>query len=242
MKRLSIHFLTGRWGVSLVALAALSAISDPARALHPTNFPHQHVEHPTPEPPAAPETPEAPDPDHIEVDTRSYIGLGLTGGGLIPDGNQLSEGLGGGGGFEVFIGWRFNRWIGVNVEWATTIHSTQGDPGFQVDSALLGALSGIVRVYMTPPQCFEPYAAFGISLLTANGGPQSSISLMGLGFTAGLGLDIHVAPDLAVGIKATYRGGFLDNSAERVDHLADFPDEASFISLVTGSTHVRLSF
>ena len=239
MKALSLRALKSMLIVPAALITCLWAVSGTAQAFHPTNFPHQHVEHPTPEPQPVMSVPEV---DLLGERLRAYVGIGLTGGGLIPDGNQLSEGLGAGGGFELFVGGRLNQWVGADLEWSTTIHGTEGDPGFRVDAGLLSTLSGLVRVFMTAPQVFEPYAVFGITLITADGGPQSSLSLMGLGFTAGLGLDIYLSTNVALGIKALYRGGFLDNSADRVDYLPDFPDEASFISLVTGSTHVRLSF
>jgi opacity protein-like surface antigen len=223
----------------MALFAACSIVGSPAHALHPTNFPHQHVEHPAPQPQAEPDNPEDAS---LEERFRPYAGVGLTGGSVIPSGSLLSQGLGGGGGFELFFGCRLNQWTAVDLEWTTTVHSTQGDQGFRVDSALLSTLSGILRIYMTQPHLVEPYVAVGVTLLNANGGPQSSITLMGLGFTAGLGLDINLTHDLTLGIRALYRGGFLDNRVDRFDHLPDFPDEASFMSLVMGSAHVRLSF
>lgn len=228
-----------QYSAGAVILLSVWVMTGEAHALHPTNFPHQHIAHPTPDEHEAPHSAET---DPLERRLRAYVGVGLVGGGLIPDGAQLADGLGGGGGFELFLGGRFNQWVGADLEWTTTIHGTGGDPGFRVDAALLSTLSGLVRVYMTCPQFLEPYAAIGISLITTDGGPQSSLSIMGLGFTAGFGLDMYLTDDVVLGLKALYRGGFLDNSAERVDHLPDFPDEASFISLITGSAHVRLSF
>ncbi len=223
----------------LSMMATLCLYPNLAQALHPADFPHQHVEHPEGEPP---KSDEAPDEDYEANVFGTYAGLGFTGGAFLENGSNLAKGISAGGGFEVFLGWRLNSWTGVELNWTTTFHPTEDEPGFKVASALVGTLSGLVRVYVLEPSTLEPYIALGPALMTANGGPQSSVSLMGVGFTGVVGLDIHMNPWLSLGLKATYLGSYVDNTETRLDYLPDFPAEATFLSMMTGSTHLRFNF
>lgn len=232
--------------VPLTMVFALLGLSAPqAMALHPADFPHQHVEVPNESAEEHAQEESTPEDErwvHVEPFHRYYGGVGIVGMGVLPNGTQLTEGLGAGPGFEVFAGWRFNPWIAFDFAWSTSFHATSEDEGFKIDLALMSALSGSIRIYLIEPERLEPYVAVGATLVTTSGGPQSSLSLMGVGVVGALGLDIHLNDWLTLGVKATYTGTFLDNQIDRLDHLPDYPAEATFLNLLGGATHLRLNF
>lgn len=234
-----------RWLPLLCALTLSAWVVGHAHAMHPADFPHQHGAQVAPEPEKlAPPPAELPQhaPEAWNYVQRYYGALGGLGGAVLANGSQLAEGLGEGGGLELLVGWRLNRWVALDIAWAMSFHATQGDEGFEVASAVLSSFTGWVRVYLAPPGRFEPYVGVGASLVTANGGPQSSISLMGFGGSAALGLDIHLDDWLTLGIKASHLTTFLDNQAGRLDHLPDYPAEAAFVHMLSGSAHLRFNF
>jgi hypothetical protein len=138
----------------LAAIVALAVWAPDARALHPAPFPHKHVEEAAPRPAEARPRREPVRPRYLPT---VYAGIGLIALGVIgdEDTSSMANGLEGGGGFELFVGWRLNPWAAVDLEWFTTFHETNY-AGSNLDTAMLGGLSGLVRVYILDPGEFEP--------------------------------------------------------------------------------------
>ena len=230
--------MTHRLSAALLAtIVTLVVWSPDALALHPAPFPHKHVEEAAPRPA---ETRPRREPVRPRYLPTVYAGVGLIALGVIGDEDtgSLANGIEGGGGFELFVGWRLNPWAAVDIEWFTTFHETNYT-GSNLETAMLGGLSGLVRVYILDPGEFEPYATLGLGLLLASAGQNSGGPLTGPVFSGGFGADLNLNHTITLGAKALYRGAFMDN---RGGQLQGAPTEAAFLSMVSLSAHLRLNF
>ena len=206
--------MTRSTAFALVSLAVTLA-SPNAEALHPTSFPHQHVSR---------EVKEEPQEANTELRSApySYLGIGLAGSGVID--HELGMGFGA----EVFGGWRLNPWAALELELFINFHDRP------TEAKLVNAISGMVRLHLSEQGLVEPYLLLGVSV----SGVHGQESLMGFGFASGAGLDFNLNADVAIGLKALYRGAFLN--AERGTESVDLT--TSIISAISGSAHVRLNF
>ncbi len=203
-----------------------------ASALHPAAFPHKHSHRragPPPPPSHQPRREPDPPPNYPQL----YFGLGGAGNLLIEDANGPSDGLGFGGGFELFVGYRFNGYAAVDLSWMSTFH---GSTGTSASGAMIAALSGDVRIFLMPwASRLDPYIQLGLGLYIINRHSSSSDAPTGVGFQGGLGLDYHLNPVISVGVRALYRGAY--NEGRTQDGIKE-----GFMHMFTPSAHVRLNF
>ena len=218
--------------LALAAALVVSAWPAPAAALHPAPFPHKHFDRragPPPPPAQQPRREPDPPPNYPQL----YFALGGVGNLLIEDASGPSDGLGFGGGFELFFGYRFNAYAAIDLGWMSTFHGTTrtGRPG-----AMVAALHGDVRIFLIPwASRLDPYVQVGLGLYLINQHNSSAEAPTGIGFQGGLGLDFHLNPVVTLGIKALYRGAF--NEGRTVDSIQE-----GFMHMFTPSAHVRLNF
>ena len=165
-----------RLSTALLTTAIVLTVAAPeAKALHPAPFPHRHVEEAAPRPAEARPRREPVTPRYLPT---IYAGIGISALGVLPkegDPSYLGNGIDGGAGFELFVGWRINPWVAVDLEWFTTFHGTNFAAAGSSNATLSG-LNGLVRLYLLDPSEFEPYAAIGLGLAFADESPGGSTS------------------------------------------------------------------
>lgn len=237
------HQLFTLAGLSTLLLGLLVA---PAQA-HPTSFPHSHdPERPPSRPMQAPPPPRAP--VYVEAPAEEappkwrrpvfYLGLGGFGSAIACDrGENFSCDMDGGGGIELFLGWRLGGVLGIDLDWMTSFHDapTVFDPTM---TAALTTIAANLRFYLIPSSHrIEPYALIGLGGTALTRDTDRLATLTGPSLSAGAGVDINITRRLTLGVKASWRGAWL---ADRDEFALDA--EESFLSTVNAGAHLRVNF
>ena len=179
------------------------------------------------------------------VDPRSsvYVGLGALGDFNVETENDLTRIFRSGGGFDLFLGLRANRFFALEVGYVATIHSTDDE---LVQAASHGAyergvLHGVsldAKVFLVPTtRRIEPYVQVGGGGYTFVREGFSDSDLGGGGFHLGGGVVIRFNRAVAVGLRALYKGLYMDNATPW------FPaTEGAFFSQLTLGANLQLHF
>ncbi|MGM0576404.1 MAG: outer membrane beta-barrel protein [Myxococcota bacterium] len=198
--------------IALTALMAAPA-APPAASAHPAPFEHHHARRPPPPPPPPSERRRPRRP----VERRSpwpvfYLGFGGLGNVVEAAGDsEYSQYLEPGGGFDLFLGWRFTQHAGLDLSWTTTFHDA-GESAPHFDDGTLSMFTADVRIYLLPePTRIEPFANVGMGFYALSRDDFYGSSLTGPGLQAGGGVDIHLTPHITLGGKLLYRGAHLEN-------------------------------
>jgi hypothetical protein len=113
---------------TLAGLFALATIAVAAPALaHPAPFPHSHDEHPPSQPLQAPPAPVEEAPVYVETPSEPaakpwrrpvfHLGIGGVGSAIACErGQNFSCDMEGGGGLNLFLGWRIGGVFGVDFD------------------------------------------------------------------------------------------------------------------------------
>jgi opacity protein-like surface antigen len=225
----------------VVGLAAASA------SAHPASFPHSHdAEHP---PTREIQAPPRPAPVYVEAPAEEapepwrrpvfYLGLGGFGSAIACErGQNFSCDMDGGGGVELFLGWRLGGVLGIDLDWMTSFHDapTAFDPTM---TAALTTVAANLRFYIIPSsRRIEPYVLLGIGGTALSRDSEFLPTLTGPSLSTGAGIDINLTRRLTLGVKGFWRGAWL---ADR-DEFALEPVEKSFLSTVSAGAHLRVNF
>jgi len=179
------------------------------------------------------------------VDPRAsvYLGLGALGDFNVETENDLTRIIRSGGGFDLFLGFRVNRYFALEVGYVATIHSTDDE---LVQAASHGAYErGVLhggtldaKVFLVPTsRRIEPYVQVGGGVYTFVREGFSESELGGGGFHLGGGVDIRFNRAVAVGLRALYKGLYMDNSTPW------FPaTEGAFFNQLTLGANLQLHF
>jgi hypothetical protein len=158
-------------------------------------------------------------PRRASVDPRSsvYLGVGGVGDFNIETDNDLTRIMRSGGGFDLFLGFRINRYVALELGYVGTSHATGDDivmaasPG----AAERGWLHGVTldaKVFLIPKsRRIEPFLQLGGGGYAFVRQGYSDTDLGGGGFHLGGGVDIRFNRTIAVGVRALYKGLWLDN-------------------------------
>ena len=158
-------------------------------------------------------------PRRASVDPRSsiYLGVGVLGDYNVETDNELTRIMRSGGGFDIFLGLRFNRFLALEFGYVGTIHST-GDFGEPVGNEAYerGMLHGFAldaKIFLIPrSRRIEPFLQVGGGGYSFVREGFSEPELGGGGFHLGGGVDIRFNRSIALGTRILYKGLYLDNS------------------------------
>ncbi len=233
-----------------ITFAAASALVIGAFAAsasaHPAPFPHSH----DPQPPTRRmQAPPPPAPVYVEAPAEEaprpwrrpvfYLGFGGFGSAIACErGQNFSCDMDGGGGVELFFGWRVGDVFGIDLNWMTSFHDapTAFDPRM---TAALTTVAANLRFYLIPSsRRIEPYALVGLGGTVLSRDTEFLPTLTGPSLSLGAGIDINLTRRLTLGVKGTWRGAWLADH----DEFARGPVEESFLSTVQVGVHLRVNF
>ncbi len=136
---------------------------------------------------------------------RPHFYMGVEGQGIVVLGATGSNAfLDHGGGFDLYVGGRLNRWLALEAGWQATFHNPEVDDlGRQVDRVGLQALTLDAKFYPVHGPV-QPYFSGGAGLYLL--GDSFSVFSEGAGFQVGGGVDFWLTRHLSLGLRAQYRG------------------------------------
>jgi Outer membrane protein beta-barrel domain len=128
-----------------------------------------------------------------------------------------------GGGFDLFLGGRLNRWAALEFGWQPTFHNPEQDVlGRQVGRVGLQALTIDAKFYPAHGRV-QPYLSAGAGLYLL--GDNFSVFAEGPGFQVGGGIDFWLSRWASLGVRAQYRG------VDMVDY--DAGNDDTYLSLLS---------
>lgn len=184
-------------------------------------------------------------PRRASVDPRSsiYLGVGGVGDFNIETENDLTRIMRSGGGFDLFLGFRINRYVALEIAYVGTSHATGDEialaasPGAAERGWLHGATLD-AKVFLIPKsRRIEPFLQVGGGGYAFVRQGYSDPDLGGGGFHLGGGVDIRFNRTIALGLRALYKGLWLDN--ETVWYPAT---TGAFFSHVTLGANLQIHF
>ena len=183
-------------------------------------------------------------PRRASVDPRSsiYLGVGVLGDFNVETDNELTQIIRSGGGFDIFLGLRFNHFFALEFGYVGTIHST-GDFVQTVDNGAYdrGMLHGVAldaKIFLIPSsRRIEPFIQVGGGGYSFVREGFSEPELGGGGFHLGGGVDIRFNRSVALGTRILYKGLYLDNSTPWYPAT-----DAAFFNQVTLGANLQLHF
>ncbi len=129
-----------------------------------------------------------------------------------------------GGGFNLFLGGRLNRWAALEFGWQATFHNPELDVwGRPIDRVGLQALTMDFKFYPVHGRV-QPYVSGGMGLYMM--GDSFDVFAEGPGFQVGGGIDFWLSRWASLGLRVQYRG------VDMVDY--DPANDDTFISMITG--------
>lgn len=153
-----------------------------------------------------------------------YLGGAGVGVGIVDQTGPRSF-LSSGGGFDLFLGARFNRWFALELGWQPTFHNPEFDDyGRQVDRIGIQALTLDGKVFLVHGP-IQPYVMAGVGAYLM--GDSLDVFAEGPGFQVGGGVDFWIGPHFSIGLKVQYRG------VQMID--VDPNNDDTFISMITGA-------
>ncbi len=184
-------------------------------------------------------------PRRASHDPRSsfYLGVGGVGTFNIETDNDLTRIMRSGGGFDLFLGFRLNRYVALELAYVGTSHATGDEIAMAASGggAERGWLHGATldaKVFLIPKsRRIEPFLQVGGGGYAFVRQGYSEPDLGGGGFHLGGGVDIRFNRTVALGLRALYKGIWLDN--ETVWYPAT---NGAFFSHVTLGANLQLHF
>ena len=184
-------------------------------------------------------------PRRASVDPRSsfYIGAGGLGNFNLETENDLTRIMRSGGGFDLFLGFRANKYFALEIGYTGTFHSTGDDISMAASHGVYerGMLHGVTvdaKIFVIPKsRRIEPFVQVGGGGYAFVREGYSDSDLGGGGFHVGGGVDIRFNRSIALGLRALYKGLYLDNSTPWY-HTT----EAAFFNHITLGANLQLHF
>ncbi len=160
-----------------------------------------------------------------------YLGIAPVAVGILSETGPNSY-LSSGGGFDLFLGVRANKWFALELGWQPTFHKPEYDQfGQQVDRIGLQALTLDGKFYFVHGP-IQPYVTAGVGAYLL--GDSLDVFAEGPGFQVGGGVDFWIGPHFSIGLKLQYRGiDMIDVDPNRDD---------TFISMITGAVDFAVRF
>jgi hypothetical protein len=154
---------------------------------------------------------------------RSHFYLGVAGQGVaVLDETGPRSFLSSGGGFDLFLGVRANRWAAFEFGWQPTFHNVEEDAlGRPVGRIGLQALTLDVKIFPVHGPV-QPYFSFGGGGYLM--GDNFDVFAAGPGFQIGGGIDFWLSRWASLGLRVQYRG------VDMIDY--DPQNDNTFISML----------
>ncbi len=119
-----------------------------------------------------------------------------------------------GGGCDLFLGFRLNPIFALEVGGLLSVHGTDHDLA-DYDTAVLNAITFDGKFFLFPSSTrLEPFLQFGGGGYTVQEEGYQGRELSGGGLHAGGGIDLHLTRFLGFGVRALYKGIWMDNETE----------------------------
>jgi hypothetical protein len=143
-----------------------------------------------------------------------YIGGGLLADFISRGDTEASQIIRTGGGFDLFLGLRLSPQFALELGGLMSVHATDHDL-VDYDTALLNGLTLDGKFFLIPQSTrLEPFLQFGLGGYSVQEEGYGGRELSGGGFHAGGGLDIHLSRALGFGVRALYKGIWMDNATD----------------------------
>ncbi len=155
-------------------------------------------------------------PRRVPSEQRPFL---YVGGGVLADfvsrgDSDDSQILRTGGGFDVFLGLRLAPMFALEVGGLLSVHGTDHDLA-DYDTAVLNGITLDGKFYLFPSSTrFEPYLQFGGGGYMVQEEGYAGKELSGGGLHAGGGIDLHLTRALGFGVRALYKGIWMDNATD----------------------------
>jgi hypothetical protein len=138
-----------------------------------------------------------------------------------------------GGGFNLFIGGRFNRVFALEFGWQPTFHNNEVNIfGDRIGTIGLEALTLDAKLYPFRTRVVQPFFTIGAGAYLL--GDNFAVFAEGPGYQIGGGVDFWIGHHASLGLKVQYRGVAL------FDY--DAYQDNTYLSLITGSANVTVRF
>jgi hypothetical protein len=164
---------------------------------------------------------------------RTHFYLGVAGQGVAVLGETGPRSfLSSGGGFDLFLGLRANRWVALEAGWQPTFHNAEVDElGRTVGHIGLQALTLDVKIYPVHGRV-QPYFSVGGGAYLM--GDNFDLFAEGPGFQIGGGVDFWLSRWGSLGLRVQYRG------VDMIDY--DPQNDDTFISMISAGVDFTARF
>jgi len=143
-----------------------------------------------------------------------YIGGGLLADFISAGDANESQIIRTGGGVDLFLGFRVNPMFALEVGGLFSVHGTEHDLA-DYDTAVLNGFTIDGKFFLAPSSTrFEPFLQFGGGGYMVQEEGYANRELTGGGLHAGGGIDLHLTRALGFGVRALYKGIWMDNETE----------------------------
>ncbi len=201
---------------------------------HPAPYPHIH-----PRRRVVQVAPAAP-PPRYNSRTGGYIGLGGLGNFFIQGEDEFSKIYRGGGGFDLFLGFRLNDFIAFEFGWLAAFQEVEQSTT-STTTLSSGAMQSVYfdgKIFIVPSsERIEPFVQLGVGAYILS--ESLNAELTGFGFHIGGGVDVRLSDFVALGLKLMYHGFYVDNSDR---YYQQVPTESAFLNTVSIEGNVQFHF
>lgn len=155
-------------------------------------------------------------PRRVPQERRPFLYLG---GGPLADfisqgDSSESQIIRTGGGFDLFLGFRLNPMFALEIGGLLSVHGTDHDLA-DYDTAVLNGFTIDGKFFLFPSSTrLEPFLQFGGGGYVVQEERYQGRELSGGGLHAGGGVDLHLTRALGFGVRALYKGIWMDNETE----------------------------
>jgi opacity protein-like surface antigen len=209
-------------------------------ALHPSRYPHTHRRRRRARRRKPVRRVQRVKPAPLDERVGVYLGIGAMGNVFVDGDSDLSKVYNGGGGLGITLGGRFSRFFALEMAYNILFQSTEvvTTTGPQINDAALQAISIDGKIFIAPGSTrIEPYLQVGIGAYLLS--ETFTEELTGIGFDLGGGVDIRLNQHVALGLKALWRGFYVDN-ADSVYRA--IPTQSAFLNTISGEAQIRYQF
>lgn len=153
---------------------------------------------------------------------------------------SLDNAYNGGGGFIVGLGFRIMPMLALEANWMASFQSTSVQTNLgSMPVNTIHSLNLDAKIFYLPwSQRIEPYIQVGVGAYML--AETFAYELSGFGFDIGGGVDIRLTDSLGIGLKALYRGFYVDNTDD--DYYVYLQREAAFVDSITAEATLQFYF
>ena len=199
---------------------------------HPSPYPHYH-------------RPRYYRPQRRFGDARTsfYFGIGGVGHFFLESEQDLTKVYRGGGGFNLMLGARLNRFLAFELSYMASFQQTRDNTAPSTKSSTIRngsvqAASLDAKVFFIPGSTrIEPFFQVGVGAYLLAEDFQEELA--GFGFDIGVGVDIRLTRSIALGARFLYRGFHVDNSDRSYYKV---PTESAFLNTLTLEGNIQFHF